>query len=126
MNNRCVLFIPRSQKEYLYNEAVRQNDVVFQAPGLKVLAAPWNYAVSAKLDRVGGASPFGSRPYDLPDPVGYLHRYLTINRLGAVRQSDVASCAQSFDHKHFHSSTLQSLDDKYARTYGKRVVQMGA
>lgn len=76
LNNRTVVFMPIDLRNTLTDEAIAQNDVVFRAAGLKVVAAPWNYAFCCKVDRVAGSGIIKARPYDLDDAAAYLKRYL--------------------------------------------------
>lgn len=76
-NNRTLFFIPMDKRSALTDEAFRQNEIVFQAPGLTVLAAPWKYSFCCKVDRLSGSG----RTYDFPDAVQYLSRYLVMNNL---------------------------------------------
>ncbi|PVH94215.1 hypothetical protein DM02DRAFT_732656 [Periconia macrospinosa] len=94
-NNRTILFIPKTQREYLTQQAFTQDEVVFQRPGLKVLAAPWDYAICAKLDRCAGAGLNQSKPYDYSDAATYLRRYLQIHNLVVVTRSQVYEWASS-------------------------------
>lgn len=75
-NNRTIFFIPQDQRQELSREAYQQNEVIFQQPGLTVLAAPWNYAFCCKVDRLAGGGLHSARKYDLSDAVEYLARYL--------------------------------------------------
>jgi hypothetical protein len=52
INNRTVLFMSTELRESLIRDAIAQDEIIFDEPGLKVLAAPWNYACAAKLDRM--------------------------------------------------------------------------
>lgn len=75
LNNTTSLYISRELRQELAQQAVQQNEIVFQAPGLTVLAAPWLYAFCSKLDRLAKTS--RSRAYDKDDAVAYLRRYTT-------------------------------------------------
>lgn len=77
LNNRTVVFMPIDLRDSLTDEAIRQNDIVFNSPGLRVLAAPWNYALCCKIDRIAGSGITSKRPYDLDGAVAYLRRYLS-------------------------------------------------
>ena len=73
LNNTTSLYISRTLREELAQQAVQQNEVVFQAPGLTVLAAPWLYAFCSKVDRL--AKSIRARAYDRDDAIAYLRRY---------------------------------------------------
>lgn len=58
--------------QQLTQAARAQNDIVFEGPGLMVLAAPWLYAFVKKVSRITQGV---GRVYDLSDAVGYLCQY---------------------------------------------------
>ncbi|KAI3584856.1 hypothetical protein IWW34DRAFT_268271 [Fusarium oxysporum f. sp. albedinis] len=77
LNNRTIFFIPKDKQQTLSQQAYEQREVVFEEPGLTVLAAPWEYAFCCKIDRLSGAGLHTPESYDASDVVEYLHRYLT-------------------------------------------------
>ncbi len=100
----------------LYDEGVTQNDVVFNAPGLTVYAAPWRYALCAKLDRL---SKTGARPYDMSDAVDYLDRL--IGKRGgrqAVEKSELSAWADEFKFTVPSDDLIKRLGDEYKKKYG--------
>jgi hypothetical protein len=46
-NNRTIFFIPHDQRQTLTNEAFEQGEIIFDKPGLTVLAAPWSMHFAA-------------------------------------------------------------------------------
>jgi hypothetical protein len=83
-NNHTVFFIPQSQRDSLTSQAFAQNEVIFEHGGLKVLAAPWDYAFCCKIDRLAGGGVIAAQSYDLSDAVHYLNRYLTKGNLTTI------------------------------------------
>ncbi|KAF8335375.1 uncharacterized protein EI90DRAFT_3152992 [Cantharellus anzutake] len=117
LNNHTALFIEEGTIQRLYDEAVTQNDVVFNAPGLKVYAAPWRYALGAKLDRL---SKTGARPYDMSDAVDYLDRL--IRKRGGqapVKRSELKAWANEFKFTAPSDDLINRLGDEYKKKYGK-------
>lgn len=61
----------------VWREALEQNEIVFakadRRGGLTVLAAPWRYAVVAKLQRIGSGN---AQEFDAADVANFLRRYL--------------------------------------------------
>ncbi|KAI1142184.1 hypothetical protein F5Y05DRAFT_370040 [Hypoxylon sp. FL0543] len=88
-NNRTILFIPRDQRAALTQEAFAQGEVIFQQPGLTVLAAPWNYAFCCKIDRLAGGGITGHRSYDFDDALQYLSRYLQLHNKRQLQKATV-------------------------------------
>lgn len=122
LNNRTIIFIPKDQRKRLTQDAILQNEVVFDAPGLQVLAAPWNYAFSAKLDRIAGSS--GSTQYDISDAADYLHRYLTIHHIASIKQSEVQGWARLFGTR-ISAELIQDLNAEYQKRYGRTAIEIG-
>ncbi|KAF8907781.1 hypothetical protein CPB85DRAFT_1192865, partial [Mucidula mucida] len=71
LNNHTAAFIEEPLIKKLYEEARQQNVIIFDRNGLTVYAAPWRYALLAKMDRLGTVSK--AKEYDLGDAVAYLH-----------------------------------------------------
>jgi hypothetical protein len=69
-NNRTMLFIDQRIRNELTQQGFDQNEIVFQAPGLTLYAAPWPYAICSKLHRISGG---GHRVHDPTDAAAYLH-----------------------------------------------------
>lgn len=88
-NNRAILFIPNDRRQALTDEAYAQKEIIFQEPGLTVLAAPWSYSFCCKVDRMAGNGLHSARQYDLDDAVQYLARYLRFVKRDQVSQDDI-------------------------------------
>ncbi|KAH8592068.1 hypothetical protein B0O99DRAFT_690126 [Bisporella sp. PMI_857] len=76
LNNRVTNLIPRELRPTLVQRALQQNTVVFQQPGLTVLAAPWSYSIAAKIDRIFLNRRSGPDAYDEKDVAHYLRAYI--------------------------------------------------
>ena len=51
-NNQAMLWLPPNVHRRVTQEAFEQNEVIFEKRGLKMVAAPWNYALCGKLNRL--------------------------------------------------------------------------
>ncbi|KAK2762162.1 hypothetical protein FQN54_001170 [Arachnomyces sp. PD_36] len=102
----------------LTNEAVQQNDVVFEEAGLKVLAAPWEYGFSGKISRLmkGGEQ---VRAYDLADAVHYLDLYIRKHGGRPVRVATVEEWAKRFRHTTSREYLLDKVNKEYRAQYGR-------
>ena len=98
----------------LYEEAVRQNEIVFRALGCTVYAAPWRFALITKIDRLPKAET--RRPYDMADAVAFLSR-LVDQRGAALRRNDLASWAIEFELPVPSAWVLDALDEAYFMTH---------
>ncbi|KAM6503113.1 hypothetical protein JOM56_000056 [Amanita muscaria] len=99
----------------LYDEAVDQREIVFTAPGLTIYAAPWRYALSAKIDRLSNA---GVRPYDMGDAVDYLNRLIEKRGGQAVNQSELRTWAGEFRFPVPSDDLMSRLGNEYTRQHG--------
>ncbi|KAF9222139.1 hypothetical protein BS17DRAFT_193926 [Gyrodon lividus] len=112
LNNHTALFIEEGKIKQLYDEAITQNEIVFRQPGLTVYAAPWRYALAAKLDRL--AKP-GARSYDMNDAVDYLSHLIT-KRGKPEKRSELKATAGEFKF----TAPTKELMDKLAEAYKKK------
>ncbi|KAI4247419.1 MAG: hypothetical protein L6R42_009610 [Xanthoria sp. 1 TBL-2021] len=115
INNQTSLFVPAQLQIELAQEARIQNEVVFQEPGLTVLAAPWKFALCAKLERMGKPT---RRPYDIDDAVTYLDRHIHIHGGNAVLFNDLQAWGV-----HYLTAVAQAIAqevaEKYRQIHGK-------
>lgn len=95
--------------------AVQQNDVVFQAPGLTVLAAPWNYAFTKKISRITQGT---GRDYDAADAVAYLHQYIVRHGGQPVPVPTVREWGTRY-RSLVPDQILHEIDHAYYETYGR-------
>ncbi|KAH7906579.1 hypothetical protein BJ138DRAFT_617829 [Hygrophoropsis aurantiaca] len=122
LNNHTAVFIEEGTIKSLYDEAIQQNEVVFSAPGtLTVYAAPWRYALAAKLDRL--AKP-GARPYDINDAVDYLSK-LIAKRGTAVKRSELEQWAKEFKFTVPTKQLIDQLADEYKKKTHKDGIVSG-
>lgn len=100
----------------LYDEAVHQKDIVFTAPGLTLYAAPWRYALGAKLDRL---SKPGARPYDMSDAVSYLDQLIRKRGGQAVKKSELKRWAGEFKFAVPSDDLMSRLGSEYNEKHGR-------
>ncbi|CRK19281.1 hypothetical protein BN1723_013486 [Verticillium longisporum] len=99
----------------LVEAAVAQDAVLFRQPGLKVVAAPWEYAFIKKVSRITQGT---GRQYDASDAVAYLHQFIaTSNRGRPVKLPTVQDWGQRYKAL-CPVEILQQINDLYHRTYG--------
>ena len=114
LNNTTTLYLSSQLQDELGREAIAQNDIVFQEPGLTVLAAPWRYALCAKIDRMGSPN---RRPYDSGDAATYLRRHIASNKGRPALFKDLRDWA-----RHYRTEVLehivQEINAEYLQRYG--------
>ncbi|KAL9002477.1 MAG: hypothetical protein Q9188_004595 [Gyalolechia gomerana] len=113
-NNQTMLWIPPDVHRTVTQEAMHQNEVVFYKKGLRVIAAPWNYAFCGKMNRL--VRPDQARPYDLPDAVSYLRRYIE-QRGGPVPVAAIQDWCRRYQ-KDTNADVLQRIGSSYRERYG--------
>lgn len=98
----------------LTQAALAQNDIVFEGPGLKVLAAPWLYAFVKKVSRITQGT---GRVYDASDAVGYLYQYNSRRGHTAVRVEVIREHASHY-RALAPDEILRQVDASYQQTHG--------
>ena len=98
----------------MYQEAGRQNRTLFSANGLTVLAAPWRYAITTKIDRLMKA---GAKSYDLDDAITYLHEIVSAPGGSPVPKASLAAWATEFKCTPPDANLLQRIADGYQAKY---------
>ena len=90
------LTFPRDVSVAIIGNAINQNEIVFQARGLTILAAPWDYAFCASLSRLTLGHPSLCRPYELSDAIAYLRRYIETHGDRQVSIQQIQSWARTY------------------------------
>lgn len=103
LNTETQMWMPGPLHQELTAGARRQNVKVFDGPGLTILAAPWEYAFSAKINRIltGGVQ---RRPYDLADAATYIHEYIRSHGNASIPVATARGWA-----KHYHHETNDNI-----------------
>jgi len=113
-NNQTMLWIPANVNRDITEQAIQQNEVVFQRRGLRIIAAPWNYALCGKMNRL--VTNRDIRTYDLSDAADYLHRYIERHGGRPVAVAEVRRWAQVFA-KQTSDAVIRSVGKEYRRVY---------
>jgi len=114
LNNHTAVFMQESDINALYEEAKTQNTPIFKETGLTVLAAPWRYAMTTKLDRLMKT---GAKPYDLADAVTYLHQIVSAPHGQPVPQANLLQWASDFKCTQPSPELIQRLAAAYVAKY---------
>lgn len=119
-NNRTIFFIPKDQRHTLTQQSYEQREIIFQQPGLTVLAAPWNYAFCCKVDRMAGGGLNSARAYDLSDAVEYLRRYLARAKSAQVPVQVVQAWFTQFSLRWTGNNdvVVDRINSAYAKRFG--------
>ena len=113
-NTETQMWLEATMQEKLTNTALERNVVVFQMPGLTLLAAPWEYAFTAKLSRI--ASGTQVRAYDQDDAVAYLNQIILGRSNQPVRRTSIERWAMRYNHT-VTGKPLRSVNQAYRALY---------
>ena len=114
-NNQTMLWLPPNVHRKVTHEALEQNEVVFHRRGLKVVAAPWNYALCGKMNRLVRLGQV--RSYDVTDAASYLH-YHILKHGGPVSAARIEGWCQAYQ-KDTSNDVIRAVKKEYQRLYGK-------
>lgn len=120
-NNQTQVWLPQQTHQRLTQTALEQNEIVYQQPELRIVAALWNYAFSAKVARIMTRK---FRPYDPTDAADYLHYYIRQHTNRPVMESQIRAWAQEFRHE-TSPQILQQVNVEYKRRYGQDGIVCG-
>lgn len=115
-NTENQMWLSPTLHQELTEQAIQQDAVVFNRPGLKVLAAPWEYAFSGKVSRLltGGSQ---IRPYDLIDAVHYLNRFINQHDGRPVPIATAEVWARRFHHNTSRDFLMNRVNAEYRKRY---------
>ena len=111
-NNQNIPWLPPDVHRTVTEQALQQNEVVFHKTGLKLIAAPWNYAFCGKMSRVLTGDQ--ARPYDLSDAASYLHQYIRSHGGQPVRAAEVKMWCQQYQ-RGTSKEVLRAVNQEYQR-----------
>ncbi len=122
LNSNAGLFVQPELRSIIIQEGIAQNEIVFNAPGLTLYAAPYSYAIVAKLNRIAGQ---GARSHDLGDVVAYLRRYLSLRNESHITMRQIeswcreyrSSCSGLILH-----NVIEAVSQEYLRVFGEQSI----
>ncbi|PNS13968.1 hypothetical protein CAC42_6481 [Sphaceloma murrayae] len=117
LNTETQMWMSGTLHRELTLGAREQDVVVFRGAGLEILAAPWEYAFSAKISRLltGGSQ---VKPYDLDDAVVYIHQFLRTSRANHVSVATAMAWSKSFHTEMTSDILLNRVNKAYQQKYG--------
>lgn len=122
-NNSTQLYMGRERARELASAAVDQNEVVYnglngRGHGLQVYAAPWEYALCGKMNRLTEG---GERAYDLNDALEYLVKYFEKTGHRSIAAATIKQWCARWG-KQVNDQILRRLDEAFLRKYGRRCI----
>jgi len=114
LNNETQLHMARDVHKDLTQLALEQRDIVFEEPGLTVLAPPWSYAFVSKCCRLGTQY---QRSYDATDAAVYLHEISRRNGDMVVSKRLVQDWCQRYRGEMLSNDVLNQVQKAYRHRY---------
>jgi hypothetical protein len=114
-NSHTMLWLSIDAHRRITQEALEQNEVVFEKRGFRVLAAPWNYAMCGKMNRLVRGDE--ARPYDLSDAASYLRQFIQRHG-GPVSVATIKNWCRYYA-KSTDDEVIRATASEYRRLYGE-------
>ncbi|KAM0804881.1 hypothetical protein BDR22DRAFT_799805 [Usnea florida] len=114
-DNQTMLWLPPNIHRKVTQEALEQNEVVFEREGLKVVAAPWKYALCGKMGRL--IRPSQAQPYDVTDAASYLRQHI-LKHGGPVAEANIKRWCQDY-LKDTSDEVILAVNIEYQHLYGE-------
>lgn len=111
LNNQTSVFMTQPTRLRLVEGAISNNEVIFRAGGITVLAPPWRYAISIEFI----SPPPILRNLERTDAVQYLHR-LTQKTGNSVSHTDILTWLDEFQLS--GADIIPKLGQIYLETFG--------
>ena len=112
-NNQTMLWLPPNVHRQVTQEALEQNEVVFERRGLRVVAAPWKYALCGKMNRL--VRPALARPYDITDAASYLRHHI-LKHGGPISAVRIKRWCEGY-RKETNDDVIRAVKREYRRIY---------
>lgn len=116
LNTETQMWMRGNMHAELTRAAEEQDVRVFDGVGLRIYAAPWEYAFSAKINRL--LHPQGqARSYDLADAVVYIHRYISAHGNQPVKVATAMNWARHYHHDCDEDILLNRVSPRHLQHY---------
>jgi hypothetical protein len=119
LNNATQLFLKPHLAKDLEDAA---EHVIFKEPGLTLVAAPYRYLISSKIDRITGG---GNVPHGISDAAGFLHELRKEEELGPISKEDFVDWAKLYNTKS-NTPALEAVARYYTEHYGEEGLALDA
>ncbi|KKZ62406.1 hypothetical protein EMCG_03182 [[Emmonsia] crescens] len=117
-NEEMAFFISDNSRQLLFEEAEKQNIVLWEGPNLRILAVPLEWALERKLRRIHNGMQSSKRGSDMKDVLALL-RHLTARNKGPlpreyIRTLNMCSTEMLPDH-----ATMDEIAAAYQMEYNE-------
>ena len=115
LNNETTLHMAADVHRDVTARALTQNEIIFRAPGISVIAAPFDYAFASKAQRVGTEF---RRSYDVADCAIYLHEWCQRHENQAPSKDGVDQWCRRYRRNLLSKDVLCQNQVEYRHRYG--------
>ncbi|KAI9733949.1 MAG: hypothetical protein M1834_002605 [Cirrosporium novae-zelandiae] len=120
INEDLALFITKTSRVELFEQALEQNIILWEGPNLHVLAAPLEWALERKLRRIYSADRGRKAEFDLHDAIAIL-KHLRDKQNGPLDSNYIRRMnANKFDVLP-DSATMDRVATAYQRKYSEKI-----
>ncbi|KAJ5091892.1 hypothetical protein NUU61_006762 [Penicillium alfredii] len=120
INEAMAIFVTKTARQQLFQEAEKQGIVLFKGENLEVLAAPIEWALERKLRRIHAADRDRKAELDMVDAVAFLKHLREQNNgpldLESIRTMNVNRFDLLPDHR-----TMQQVADAYRQEHNEEI-----
>ncbi|KAF9893923.1 Chitin synthase, class 1 [Aspergillus nanangensis] len=117
-NEEMAFFVPDWARERLFQEAKKQNIVLWQGTNLRILAVPLEWALERKMRRVHNSRAHTKRGSDMDDALALL-RYLSTKNRGPLDREHVRTMNMCSNDMRPDRATMDEIAAAYREKYGE-------
>lgn len=117
-NEEMAFFISDKSRQLLFEEAKKQNIVLWEGPNLRILAVPLEWALERKLRRIHNGMQHSKRGSDVNDALALL-RHLTARNRGPLKREYIRTlnmCSTELLPDH---ATMDDIAAAYRKQYNE-------
>lgn len=117
-NEEMAFFISDKSRQLLFEEAEKQNIVLWECPNLRILAVPLEWALERKLRRIHNAMQHSKRGSDTSDALALL-RHLTVRNRGPLTREYIRTLNMSSTEMLPDHATMDAIAAAYRKEYNE-------
>ncbi|KAK2803812.1 hypothetical protein FQN50_006819 [Emmonsiellopsis sp. PD_5] len=113
----------RNVRQKVTEEALQQDEIIFQDGCLSVFAPPWRYLFCYKVGSMSSLQEY--TPEDLQDAALMLYRYLVNSRRDLVPYSEICSWETEFETAALERNIVEQVNSRFKDKFGGDGIAMG-
>lgn len=117
-NEEMAFFITDKSRQLLFEEAKKQNIVLWEGPNLRILAVPLEWALERKLRRIHNGMQHSKRGSDVNDALALL-RHLTARNRGPLKREYIRTLNMCSTEMLPDHATMDDIAAAYRKQYNE-------